>query len=89
MSYKIVGTAWPGHFNKPIAEAMYKNIQRVGMPKWSEDDETLALAVQKLLEAPAKDNYGKTIHGMKKTIDTLKGSVEFSWGGGSDDSPRG
>lgn len=85
MSYTLLGTAWPGHFNKPIAEAMYKNIQRVGMPKWSEDDETLALAVQKLLEAPAKDNYGKPIHGMKKTIDTLKGSVEFSWGGGSDD----
>ena len=85
MSYKLLGTAWPGHFNKPIAEAMYKNIQLVGMPKWSEEDETLALAVQKLLEAPEKDNDGKAIHGMKKTIDTLKGSVGFSWGGGSDD----
>lgn len=85
MTHKLLGTAWPGHFNKPIAEAMYKNIQRVGMPTWSEDDETLALAVQKLLEAPTKDNYGKPIHGMKKSIDTLKGSVEFSWGGGSDD----
>ncbi|MEI8109909.1 MAG: amidohydrolase [Chitinophagia bacterium] len=85
MSYKILGTAWPGHFNKPIAEAMYKNIQRVGMPEWSQQDEQLAIAVQKLLEAPEKDNQGRPIKGMRKVIDTIKGSVPFSWGGGSDD----
>lgn len=85
MTYNILGTAWPGHFNKPLAEAMYKNILRVGMPTWSEEDEQLALAVQKLLEAPEKDNQGRPIKGMRKTIDTLKGSVAFSWGGGSDD----
>ena len=82
---KILGTAWPGHFNKPLAQAMYKNIQTVGMPKWSEDDENLAVAVQKLLEAPEKDNRGNPIKGMNKLIDTLAGSVPFSWGGGSDD----
>jgi aminobenzoyl-glutamate utilization protein B len=82
---KILGTAWPGHFNKPLAEAMFKNIQRVGMPKWSEDDEKLAVAVQKLLEAPEKDMKGNIINGMNKKIDTIEGSVPFSWGGGSDD----
>ncbi|MCA6496083.1 MAG: amidohydrolase [Chitinophagaceae bacterium] len=85
MSYNILGTAWPGHFNKPLAEAMHKNILRVGMPAWSEEDEQLALAVQKLLEAPEKDNQGRPIKGMRKIIDSLKGSVAFSWGGGSDD----
>ncbi|MEK9788228.1 MAG: peptidase dimerization domain-containing protein, partial [Flavobacteriaceae bacterium] len=29
---KIVGTAWPRHFNKVIAETMYQNIQTVGLP---------------------------------------------------------
>jgi aminobenzoyl-glutamate utilization protein B len=82
---KILGTAWPGHFNKPLAQAMYKNIQRVGMPKWSEEDEKLAVAVQKLLEAPEKDMKGNPIKGMNSKIDTLEGSVPFSWGGGSDD----
>ena len=82
---KILGTAWPGHFNKPLAQTMYKNIQRVGMPKWSEDDEKLAIAVQKLLEAPEKDMKGNPIKGMNTKIDTLEGSVPFSWGGGSDD----
>ncbi len=82
---KILGTAWPGHFNKPLAQVMQKNIERVGMPKWSEDDEKLAIAVQKLLESPEKDMKGNPIHGMNKIIDTLEGSVPFSWGGGSDD----
>jgi aminobenzoyl-glutamate utilization protein B len=85
VSSKILGTAWPGHFNKPLAEVMFKNIQKVGMPKWSDEDEQLAIAVQKLLEAPEKDMKGNPIHGMNKKIDTLEGSVPFSWGGGSDD----
>ena len=85
MTSKILGTAWPGHFNKPLAQVMQKNIEKVGMPKWSEEDEKLAIAVQKLLESPEKDMKGNPINGMYKKIDTLEGSVPFSWGGGSDD----
>ena len=44
---RIIGSAWPGHFNKTIAETMYGNITQVGLPEWSEDDQTLAHAVQK------------------------------------------
>ena len=33
---RIVGAAWEGHFNKPLAELLDANIQRVGMPQWSE-----------------------------------------------------
>jgi aminobenzoyl-glutamate utilization protein B len=85
MSYQLQGTAWPGHFNKALAQAMYANIKRIGYPQWSDADEQLALGVQKLVEAPKVDNEGKTIHGLRHDIDTLKGSVAFSWGGGSDD----
>jgi len=31
------------------------------------------------------DFAGKPINGLRKELDTLKGSVPFSWGGGSDD----
>jgi aminobenzoyl-glutamate utilization protein B len=82
---QLVGTAWPGHFNKALAEAFYPNILAVGMPVWSEEDQQLARATQKLLSAPKKDMEGKDIDGLKTKIDTLKGSVPFSWGGGSDD----
>src|SRR5271163_3426611 len=43
---RLLGSAWPGYFNKPIAEAMYENIKKVGLPVWSEADQTLAKAVQ-------------------------------------------
>ena len=85
MQYQVLGTAWPCHFNKAIAEVMYENIKTVGMPQWTEADNQLAKAVQKLLEAPKQDARGKNIDGLTTTIDTLRGSVPFSWGAGSDD----
>src|SRR6201992_860351 len=42
MTYRILGEAWPPHFNKPLAVAMAANIQRVGMPVWSDADQQLA-----------------------------------------------
>ncbi len=85
MDYQILGTAWPGHFNKALAKALHANILKVGMPEWSNADQQLAKATQKLMEAPRKDQSGKPIDGLRSIIDTLKGSVPFSWGGGSDD----
>ncbi len=85
VSYQTLGTAWPGHFNKALAEAMYANIKTVGMPVWTDADQQLAKATQKLMEAPEKDQEGKRIDGLNTTIDSIRGSVPFSWGGGSDD----
>ncbi len=51
---RVLGTAWPGHFNIPIAEAMNANIRQVGMPQWSEADQTLAKALQKELGQPVR-----------------------------------
>ena len=48
----ILGSGWSGHFSKPIAEAMNQNIQKVGMPKWDENDETLAKGIQRELGSP-------------------------------------
>ena len=85
MSYRLLGTAWPGHFNKAIAEAVYKNMQVVGLPVWDTADQQLARAVQKLVDAPKKDQRGKPIDGLALKLDTLEGPVLFSWGSGSDD----
>jgi aminobenzoyl-glutamate utilization protein B len=46
---RVLGTAWPRHFNKPIAEAVYENIKAVGMPRWSDADLALAQALQREL----------------------------------------
>jgi aminobenzoyl-glutamate utilization protein B len=85
VTHQLLGTAWPGHFNKPIAETVYKNITTVGLPTWDEADQQLARAVQKLVSAPEKDRKGRPIDGLAIKLDTLEGPVEFSWGSGSDD----
>lgn len=85
VSHKLLGTAWPGHFNKPIAELVYKNIKTVGLPVWDTADQQLARAVQKMSNAPKKNSRGEPIDGLALKLDTLQGPVQFSSGGGSDD----
>jgi aminobenzoyl-glutamate utilization protein B len=85
VSHQLLGTAWPGHFNKPIAEAVYDNIKTIGLPTWDAADQQLARAVQKLVNAPKTTQQGKSIDGLAIKIDTLNGPAQFSWGGGSDD----
>jgi aminobenzoyl-glutamate utilization protein B len=71
-----LGSAWPSTMSKPLAERMQHNIDRVGMPEWSEADITLAKAAQRLM--------GVEERGLPTEVDTLR---EFSqgMGGGSDD----
>jgi aminobenzoyl-glutamate utilization protein B len=76
---RVLGSAWPVHMNKPIAETMYANIKQVGLPQWSDDDQTLAKAVQKELKVKEE--------GLASKIEELKGpsAAENRQGGGSDD----
>ena len=76
---QIVGSAWSRHFNKPVAEVTYDNIQRVGLPDWSEDDQTLARGLQREL--------GQEERGLTDSIGDISGPVDLdrSLGGGSDD----
>jgi aminobenzoyl-glutamate utilization protein B len=74
-----IGSAWSGHFSKPVAEATYENIQRVGLPEWTEDDHNLAKGIQIEL--------GQEAEGLATEIGDLGGPVNLarSLGGGSDD----
>jgi aminobenzoyl-glutamate utilization protein B len=78
MPMKVLGTAWPQHFNKPVAEATFGNIQKVGLPQWSAEDQTLAKALQKELKGPEN---GLTT----RLPQELQGPVRDNRGGGSDD----
>lgn len=74
---RLVGSAWPTHFNKVIAEVQMKNIQAVGMPHWTDDDQALAKALQK--------EVGKPVNGLHTTVAELKPPPETTSGGASDD----
>ena len=64
MSRKIVGAAYPRHFNKPIALAMNENIQQVGLPTWSEDDQRFAKALQTLMGADEPQGLATELSGI-------------------------
>jgi aminobenzoyl-glutamate utilization protein B len=75
---KVLGSAWPQHFNKTVAETTFANIQKVGMPVWSDADQTLAKALQKEL--------GSKEEGLSSKVpEKLQGPVVDNRGGGSDD----
>lgn len=79
VSSRVLGAAWPQHFNRPVAEAMYENIKQIGLPKWSDADQTLAKALQKELKSREQ--------GLATELSQLAGPVteEGRTRGGSDD----
>jgi aminobenzoyl-glutamate utilization protein B len=81
VSMRVLGSAWPIHMNKTVAETMDANIKTVGLPAWSADDEKLARALQRELKVPEI--------GLAKELRPLQGREvipdEAKRGGGSDD----
>jgi aminobenzoyl-glutamate utilization protein B len=81
MSMRVLGSAWPGHFNKTVAETMHANIEAVGLPTWTEADVALAKALQHELKVPEV--------GLATKINPLRGREvvpdDEKRGGGSDD----
>ena len=78
VTHRILGTAWPRHFNKEIAERLYDNIKQVGLPAWSEEDQALARAVQREVGA-GRDS------GLHTELAKLGLPVDRPISGGSDD----
>jgi aminobenzoyl-glutamate utilization protein B len=73
---RVLGSAWPQTYNRPMAEAMQRNIDVVGMPEWTEADQALARAMQREL--------GRDTTGLRTEVDSLR-EADQGMGGGSDD----
>jgi aminobenzoyl-glutamate utilization protein B len=80
-SSRVLGSAWPQHGNRPMAEAMYSNIQAVGLPQWSDADQQFAKALQRAMGGPER--------GLATELRPLRGREsippEQQTGGPSDD----
>ena len=76
---RVLGAAWPQHFNKVVAEATFANMKAVGMPTWDEADQALAKAVQRELKQEER--------GLLADLGKLGEPIreEDKRGGGSDD----
>src|SRR5439155_26405477 len=77
MTERVLAATWPGHFNKPVAEALSANIKAVGMPHWSEADMAMARAAQTEMKAK--------VEGLKTEITPMKTEPGRSGGGGADE----
>ncbi|MDG1191807.1 MAG: amidohydrolase [Flavobacteriaceae bacterium] len=78
VSSRVLGSAWPRHFNKVIAEKMYENIQSIGLPEWSEADQQLAKAVQQEVSS-------NNLEGLAVQLSELGKPQKNPVSGGSDD----
>jgi aminobenzoyl-glutamate utilization protein B len=85
---QVLGYAAPNYGNKPMAEAAYKNIQAVGMPKWTDDDKAFARAVAENTRVPDFRNPRRNeIRPLNTEVAPLSApdTRGASTGGGSDD----
>jgi len=77
MSERVLSATWPGHFSKPLAEALQANMMRVGLPEWSPADEKLARAAQTELKVEVK--------GLNRDVTELRTPSDARRNAGSDD----
>ncbi len=80
-SVNILGSGWSGFFSKPIAEDMFQNIKAVGMPTWSDADQTLARGIQRELGETSPRGLSTRVPDQLRTPPRQ----EDLRGGGSDD----
>jgi len=78
VTHRVVGTAAPRHFNRPMAEAAYANIKAVGLPKWTDGEQAFAKLVQTNLKSEKKEGLATKLKPLEPPLDEPKS-------GGSDD----
>ncbi|MBM3311825.1 MAG: amidohydrolase [Candidatus Aminicenantes bacterium] len=74
---RFIAAVHQQHSNKAAAELIQKNIELVGMPAWTEEEQAFAKALQKELKAREE--------GMPAKVDPLRESRSEGIGGGSSD----
>jgi aminobenzoyl-glutamate utilization protein B len=61
----LISAVWPVRGNRTLAELFQREIESLGSPDWTKQEDDLARAVQSKAKVP--------IEGLKRTIDPLKG----------------
>ena len=80
VEHKLMGFAAPNFGNKPMAELAMANIEQVGMPKWTADDQAFAKLVQ--------ETQKRKVEPLKEKVTPLRlepPEERVPTGGGSDD----
>jgi aminobenzoyl-glutamate utilization protein B len=65
VSIEVISAVWPVRGNRTLAELFQREIELVGVPDWTREEDDLARAVQAKANVP--------VEGLKRTIDRLNG----------------
>jgi aminobenzoyl-glutamate utilization protein B len=65
VSVDVISAVWPVRGNRTLAELFQREIELVGIPDWTKEEDDLARAVQAKAKVP--------VEGLKRTIDRLNG----------------
>lgn len=77
---KYSASAWPQLGNKAIAEAIQNNIDTVGMPQWTEEEQKFAREFQKFAEKPQVGLNTKTVPlGGRRQSASSNDNGDVSW----------
>jgi aminobenzoyl-glutamate utilization protein B len=79
MDMEVVASAWPQLGNKALSEAISKNIDAVGMPKWSDEEEKFARDFQKSLNIPVVGLARQRIPGNRPQSFASNDSGDVTW----------
>jgi aminobenzoyl-glutamate utilization protein B len=63
----VMSAVWPVRGNRTLAELVQRELELVGLPEWSQQEDDIARAVQAKAKVP--------VEGLKRTIDPLKGAA--------------
>lgn len=79
-SFQVFSAIWPTRGNKTLAEVTQKNIELVGMPKWTEEEQNLAKELQKKQKVPVIGLHDK-VEPLKESRQTASSndSGEVTW----------
>ena len=65
--HTVLSAVWPTRGNRTVAEAVQRNIEQIGHPRWSADEHALARRLQ--------ERAGVTVEGLRDKMPPFKGEV--------------
>ncbi len=79
-SVSVLSAVWPTRANRTLAETIHQNIERIGMPQWSEAEQKLVHDVQEKIKAKQR-GMPTQVSPLKECVQSVSAndSGEVSW----------
>ncbi len=81
LDVEVTSAVWPVRANRTVAQVLQANMERVGMPQWTGEEQTLARDLQKVAQVPVEGLPSgiKPLDGPATQIAASNDSGDVSW----------